>query len=207
MALLLFVCLRLQYGRFYRWLEGQELYLMSEQVADFAIPPLTPTLTPTSTPTPLPEARPLPAIRIIIPKIGVNEQIIEIGLKRVGSGDDTRFEWDSAAYAVGHRENSAYPGEQGNIVLSGHNNTQGEVFRDLERLAPGDEIYLYTFDAEFKYVVVAKDIVLVVGAGPEELARHARYVADFPEETLTLVSCWPYLTYTHRIYIVAKPEK
>jgi sortase A len=149
----------------------------------------------------------MPAVRIIIPKIGLNEKIVEIGLKKIGSEESTRYVWDTAKYAVGHRSNSAHPGQPSNIVLSGHNNTYGEVFRYLDRLEPGDRIYLYTLDEEFVYIVEKKDLVLAVGATARDNAKHARYTARTPDETLTLTSCWPYATYTHRVYIVAKPQK
>jgi sortase A len=149
----------------------------------------------------------MPAVRIIIPKIGVNEKIVEIGLKKVGSGEDTRYVWDTAKYAVGHRVNSAHLGQPGNIVLSGHNNAYGEVFRLLDRLESGDVIYLYTLDEEFAYTVEKTDLVLALGATTKDKAKHARYTARTPDETLTLTSCWPYATYTHRIYVVAKPQK
>lgn len=213
MAILLFLGLRQVYYVFYGWLDQQDHYLVSDQVVGFDIPPLTPTLTPTSTPTPVPsptptpEPEPMPAIRIIIPKIGLNEKIIEIGLKRTGSGENALYVWDTAKYAVGHRNNSAHPGQPGNILLSGHNNTYGEVFRHLDRLEPGDEIYLYTLDKEFVYVVRETDKVRAVGATAEDEAKHARYTARTPDETLTLTSCWPYATYTHRIYVVAKPRE
>jgi sortase A len=212
-AIILF--LGLQYGceEFYRWLARQDHYLVSDRAVSFDIPPITPTLTPTPTPTPepeptpTPEPEPMPAVRIIIPKIGVNEKIVEIGLRKIGSGENTRYVWDTAKYAVGHRNNSAHPGQPGNSVLSGHNNTHGEVFRHLDRLEPGDEIYLYTLDEEFVYVVEKKDLVLAVGTTPEDKAKHARYIARTPDKALTLTSCWPYATYTHRVYIVAKPPE
>ena len=195
------------YWAFYRWLDHQNRYLVSQRIATFDVPAITPSPTPTITPTPTAEPEPLPAVRIIIPKIGLNEKIVEIGLKLVGSGENARFVWDSAAYAVGHRETSAHPGQGGNIVLSGHNNTLGEVFRRLDQLEPGDLIYLYTPDKEFVYEVQEKDLVPVVGATESDVAKHERYAGQTSDETLTLVSCWPYVTYTHRIYIIARPQK
>lgn len=212
-VLLLFLGSQYSYREFYRWLDHQDHYLVSDHIADLNIPSITPTLTPTITPTPEPEPtptlepNPLPAIRIIIPKIGINERVIEIGLKQLGNGENARYVWDTAKYAVGHRTNSASPGRPGNIVLSGHNNTYGEVFRYLNMLEPGDKIYLYTLDEEFIYIVEKKDLVLAVGATIEDQSKHARYTARTPDETLTLVSCWPYATYTHRIYVIAKPQE
>ncbi|PKO21803.1 MAG: hypothetical protein CVU38_12900, partial [Chloroflexi bacterium HGW-Chloroflexi-1] len=52
-------------------------------------------------------------------------------------------EWDVASYAAGWHKNSARPGEIGNVVLSGHHNIEGEVFRYVVDLEPGDKITLY----------------------------------------------------------------
>jgi LPXTG-site transpeptidase (sortase) family protein len=187
---------------FAMWLAGQEKYLAADQLIGVDIPATTPTLTPVPTSTPVP----MPAVRIIIPKIDVNAVIVEIDLKVEWRQGMWQGVWDTAAYAVGHRQNSAHPGERGNIVLSGHNNTEGAVFRRLAELAPGDEVFVYTLDEEFVYVVEHVDIVRAVGASSEEKAKHAAYTARTPDETLTLVSCWPYITYTHRVYVVAKPK-
>ena len=185
------------------WLAGQERYLTADQLIGVDIPAVTPTPTPAPTSTP----EPMPAVRIIIPKIGVNAAIVEIDLRIELRQGVWRGVWDTAAYAVGHRQNSANPGERGNIILSGHNNTEGAVFRRLAEMAPGDEVFVYTLDREFVYVVEKVDIVLAVGASPEEKAKHAAYTVRTPDETLTLVSCWPYVTYTHRVYVVTKPKR
>lgn len=206
-ALLLALALYLAYQRFYGWLARQQYYLVSTHVARLDIPAMTPTLTPTITPTPTEEPDPMPPVRIIIPKIGVNEKIVETSVQQVGSGANAKYVWETPAYAVGHRSASENPGQRGNIVLSGHNNTLGEVFRDLHKLEPGDVIYLYTFDEEFVYVVQEKNLAPGVSPAESDMAQHARYTARTPDETLTLVSCWPYVTYTHRIYITAKRQK
>ena len=164
------------------------------------IPP-TPTFTPTPTPTPL------PPLRIAIPKIGLNQNIVEVALKTTSRGGQTQREWVVPAYAVGHANASARPGEPGNIVMNGHNNTLGQVFRRLPELAPGDEIRLYTQDREFTYVVQEQRIVREVGASSAERAEMSWLIAPRPDETLTLVSCWPYVSYTHRIFVIAKPKR
>jgi sortase A len=205
LLILLLVGAQWLYAAFSDWLDQQTYYLTSEYVAGFDIPPITPTLTPSPTPTPEPE--PMPAVRIMIPKIDVNERIVETGVTTTGWGANERPVWETPAYAVGHRKISAHPGQNGNIVLSGHNNTLGEVFRDLDKLEAGDEIYLYTLDEEFVYIVKEKHKVPMVGITEESEAEHLRYTARTPDETLTLISCWPYATFTHRIYIIAKSQK
>ncbi len=65
---------------------------------------------------------------ITIPKIDLDSRVLEVGKVRA-EGTTT---WEVADYAVGHHEGSGVPGGGTNIVLSGHNNINGEVFRRLD---------------------------------------------------------------------------
>ncbi len=120
------------------------------------MPTATPTLTPSLTPTPLP----LPARRLAIPAIGVNISVKESSPKQRWNGT---YVWDPPAYAAGHYDSSGNPGEGRNIVFQGHNNIYGEVFRDLDKLSPGDEIILMTDTGEFHYQVAHTTIIPFVG--------------------------------------------
>lgn len=188
-------------------LEHQQIIgLPPTQMPHVALPPVT--STPRPTPTPLPAtATPEPEIpvRLSIPKIDVNDPIVETSLEVVEWLNGTALRWQAPDYAVGHRETSARPGQPGNMVLSGHNNTAGSVFLGLSELEPGDEITVYTADETYIYQVVSSETVLWTGANEEQLTRHFELGSDTPDETVTLISCWPYATYTHRIYVRAKP--
>ncbi len=180
--------------------------LPTTQLPHVALPPVTSTPWPTATPLP-PTATPelqIP-VRLAIPKIELNTAIVETGVELVEWLEGPALRWQTPDYAVGHRETSARPGERGNMVLSGHNNTAGSVFLRLSELAPGDEITVYTADETYLYQVVSSEIVLWTGADAGELARHFELGGDTADEALTLISCWPYATYTHRIYVRAKP--
>ncbi|MFQ5576372.1 MAG: sortase, partial [Anaerolineae bacterium] len=144
-------------------------------------------------------------VRLAIPAIGVNAAVVETGLEVVQWLNSPALRWQTPDYAVGHRQTSARPGQPGNMILSGHNNTAGSVFLRLSELKPGDEFTVYTADFSYNYRVVASEKVLWTGAGERQIARHYELTADTPDETLTLVSCWPYATYTHRLYVTAKP--
>jgi sortase A len=113
--------------------------------------------------------------------------------------------WEVADYAAGWHESSALPGQAGNIVLSGHHNIKGQVFRDVERLKPGDEVVLYAGGQAFRYVVELKMIVKEQGEPLEVRQKHAQWIGPFPDERLTLVTCWPYTSNTHRVIVVAWP--
>ncbi|OGO46521.1 MAG: hypothetical protein A2Z30_07290 [Chloroflexi bacterium RBG_16_64_43] len=103
--------------------------------------------------------------------------------------------WEQLKQGVGHHIGSADPGRLGNMVLSGHNDIYGEVFRDLDRLAPGDEVRVSTASQVYTYRVVGWRLVT-----PTEV----EVMAASPRATLTLISCYPYMIDTQRIVVTAE---
>jgi len=89
---------------------------------------------------------------------------------------------------------SAAPGQAGNMVLAGHNDVYGEVFRDLDKLAPGDKIVVSSDRQAYFYVV--RETVIV---DPTDVSVMA--FTEYP--SLTLISCYPYRINTKRIVIFA----
>lgn len=57
------------------------------------------------------------------------------------------------AAGVGHMEDTADAGQEGNYVLAGHRVTHGEPFADLPELEPGDEVIVETRTATYTYVL------------------------------------------------------
>ena len=81
---------------------------------------------------------------------------------------------------AGHIEDTAFPGEPGNIGIAGHRDT---VFRPVRRLRVGDELTLSTSDQIYRYRISRTLIV-----GPDDV-----YVLNPTREpTLTLVTCYPF---------------
>jgi sortase A len=158
---------------------------------------------PAAVPTP---AESSPITRIVAESIGLDTQVIAVGWESIIREDGTPVNvWTVADYAAGWHKNSALPGQGGNIVLSGHHNIKGEVFRYTIELNAGDIVTLYEGDQIFKYVVVDKFIVKDKGE-PEAIRReNAKWIGPFNEERLTLVTCWPYTNNTHRAIVIAKP--
>jgi LPXTG-site transpeptidase (sortase) family protein len=186
-----------------------ELYLTYEWLPEPTIIPATATAPATSTPTPTPTStptpQPQPPTRVVIPAIHVNSAIREIGVVWDRDAVDPQLTWPNLRSGVGHDRDSASPGEAGNIILLGHNNTAGEVFRNLRNLTTGDVVQVYTADQRFSYLVKWMGTVRARAASVQDQRFHAFYLGPKTEETLTLVSCWPYSTYTHRVYVVAVP--
>ncbi|MDQ7030011.1 MAG: sortase [Ardenticatenia bacterium] len=182
---------------------------------DPAPPEPTPTPLPTFTPRPDPTATPSaggpppadrPPDRIVIPSIGVDAPVEVMGwiTKRDANGNPYS-EWLVPDYAAGWHKNSALPGHVGNTVLSGHNNIKGEVFRYLADVKPGDEVVLYVGETAYRYIVTEKYIVREKGVPYEQRLRNARFMAPTDDERVTLISCWPYETNTHRVIVIARP--
>jgi sortase A len=190
----------------------QPHYLRIDSTPAFVLPPATalpthtltplPTSTPTITPSPTATPLPLPATRLSIPAIGLNISVKESSPKQQRNGT---YIWDPPAYAAGHYDSSGNPGEGRNIVFQGHNNTLGQVFRHLDRLAPGDEIILLTDAGEFHYQVQQTVIIPYVGNEVQATAQIQAMSAPQSSEMVTLISCWPYSTYSSRIIVVAIP--
>jgi len=132
---------------------------------------------------PIPTPAPNQAVRIQIPAISVDAPVVQ------GDG------WEQLKKGVGQYIGSAQPGQDGNVVLSAHNDVYGELFRYLDRLAPGDQVILYTQSRQFVYVV--DRTVLVEPTAVEVMASTG-------SPTVTLISCYPYLVNDQRIVVFAR---
>jgi sortase A len=146
-----------------------------------------------------------PPDRIVIPALGLDEEVRPVGWTRVFNGSDETNVWETANYAAGFHENSASPGLAGNTVISGHNNILGAVFEDLYQLSPGKKVHLVSGDRERTYVVEESFIVQESGVGEAARLENAKWIAPTQDERLTLVSCYPPWGNTHRAIVVARP--
>lgn len=147
-----------------------------------------------------------PPVRLSIPSVGIDSKIVPITWAMIPSKNGgSKSEWQVADYAVGHHAGSANPGEVGNVVLSGHVDYRGQVFKELHNVKKGDQVIVYTEKGQYVYVVT--DLVLVKedGATDAEKARNARYMDPTPDQTLTMITCYPYGIDTHRFIAIAKP--
>jgi sortase A len=120
--------------------------------------------------------------RMVIAALGIDAPVV--------TGDS----WEDLKRGIGYRLGTAKPGERGNMVASAHNDIYGEIFRDLVKLQPGDEVRVYTDETAFRYVVNKVEIV-------EPTRVEVMGPTDYP--ILTLITCYPYLLDTHRVVVVA----
>jgi sortase A len=108
-------------------------------------------------------------------------------------------------FASGWHPDSAQLGETGNTVLNGHHNVFGEVFRYLVEVEIGDLIRLYSAESLFIYQVTN---VMILPEKYEQIdvrMNNAQWILPSQDERLTLITCWPYESNTHRLILVAKP--
>jgi len=141
--------------------------------------PLVQSLAEIPVPTPGPEQ----ATRIQIPAIGIDAPVVQ------GDG------WEQLKKGVGQYVGSVNPGDDGNIVLSAHNDIFGEIFRELDQLKPGDQITLFTNQRAYNYVIVDNKVV-------EPTAVEVMDQTEQP--TVTLISCYPYLVDDQRIVVIGR---
>jgi sortase A len=123
------------------------------------------------------------AIRIEIPAIKIDAPVVQ------GDG------WEQLKKGVAQHIGSSDPGASGNVVLSAHDDVYGELFRNLDKLQPGDSVMLYTQQRQYVYIVDRTEIV-------EPTAVEVMASAGAP--TVTLISCYPYLVDKQRIVVFAR---
>ncbi len=146
-----------------------------------------------------------PLTRLVAESIDMDTPVIGIGWTEVDYKGEPLRVWTVADNAAGWHKNSSLPGQGGNIVLSGHHNIKGEVFRYIVDLEIGDTLILYVGEQPFEYVISDKFIVKDRGEPEEVRLANARWIGPFEEERVTLVTCWPYNSNTHRVIVIAKP--
>ncbi len=142
----------------------------------------------------------VPRLDLYAPVVPVENELQTIGGQEV---------WQLSLppdFAVGWSTDSAPVGTLGNTVLVGHNNEFGEVFRQLDELTEGDEIFVRTEDGDRLYHVSETALFEEEYAPLEIRLENAHWLAPTPDERLTLITCWPYFSNTHRFVVVAQPD-
>jgi len=112
------------------------------------------------------EAAGAPIARLIVPRLGLDEIVVE------GVGDR------SLRAGPGHLPGSALPGESGNAVLSAHRDRH---FSRLDELVVGDSAITIAGARTVRWRVAARRVV----------DRDAPALFTSSEPRLTLTTCWP----------------
>jgi sortase A len=106
--------------------------------------------------------------RLEIPRLQLSAIVLE--------GTDSR----TLSRGVGRIPQTADPGQDGNVVLSGHRDT---FFRPLRQIRAGDSVTLQTPIGLYRYVVEWTAVV-----NPSDTAS----LKTTPDRSLTLVTCYPF---------------
>jgi LPXTG-site transpeptidase (sortase) family protein len=144
--------------------------------------------------------------RIVIPAIELDAPVVPSALQEIMSWGKLYQQWVAPdARASGWHTTSAPLGAAGNTVLNGHHNIRGEVFGHLADLKEGDLIWVYSGGRSFVYRIVLIALLPERWQPMEVRLANAEWIQPSADERLTLVTCWPYTSNTHRLVIVATP--
>ena len=164
-----------------------------------------------ATAAPLPVGGGRPPVRLLIPDIGLDIPVKPMGWRVVRDQNGGHSEWDVPDFAAGHHIDSSFPGENGNVVISGHNNIRGAVFAPLciigepdSPLKPGDAIILIDeAGRRFVYRINGWQRIPESNASVALREENASYMLPTDSPQLTLITCWPLQSNTHRVVITA----
>lgn len=138
---------------------------------------------------------PIAEAKLVIPKIGVSAPI----LWNVPEGEID----DKLLEGIVHYQGTALPGSAGNIFMTGHSSYYAwvsspykDVFALLEKVEPGDKIYIEYSGATLSYQVSDTKVV-----SPTEIS----VMDQTGPNRLTLMSCVPVGTNLNRLIVTALP--
>ena len=124
----------------------------------------------------------LPATRIKIPKIGVEQVVLTgVGPEVLKNGP-------------GHYSGTALPGQRGNVGVAGHRVTYTHPFNRLDELVPGDIIVLETLDNIYEYSVAWSKTL-----SPDDVSA----LMPTEDARLTLTTCTPKYSAKQRLDVQA----
>ena len=163
-------------------------YMSPGNVPASEIEALDPTITQTVSADP----------RLIIPKLNVD---VPVRYNVPLSGIMQAMNNGVAHYRIAGA--SAYPGEIGNFILTGHSagdvyssNPYKYIFSGLERLEHGDLIYVNYNSVRYTYRVIKKEVV--------EPTNVAALVVQTDKPLITLVTCTPLGTSRYRLLVTGE---
>jgi LPXTG-site transpeptidase (sortase) family protein len=145
-------------------------------------------------------------VRIMIPSIGLEAPIVLAEMDFMHIEGKEFIQWRvPEEFAAGWHSSSAKLGATGNTVLNGHHNAFGEVFKSLIEVSEGDIIQVDSENSRFSYQITNKMILPEKYEQIDTRMKNAQWILPSVDERLTLISCWPYETNTHRLIVVARP--
>ncbi|MBI5413580.1 class E sortase [Candidatus Peregrinibacteria bacterium] len=146
-----------------------------------------------------------PDMRIVIPRINQNVPVVGVKNENLIARKWDDLEGDiqkSLRNGVIHYPGTALPGDNGNVVLTGHSSYYAwdagrfkDVFALLHQVKNGDKIVVYFNQKKFIYEVFSIKVVL---------PKDVDVLAQTQGEQLTLITCTPVGTNLKRLVVSAK---
>jgi sortase A len=150
---------------------------------------------------------PLIPQRIVIPSVGIDANVVISDFNSTNVDGETFGQWMAPSQlAAGWQPDSALLGQVGNTVIDGHHNEFGEVFGRLVDVKIGDKVYVYANGKKFSFVIANRMILQERLVSIATRLQNARWLASTDDMRLTLVTCWPKISNTHRLILVARPD-
>ncbi|MDX9971154.1 MAG: class E sortase [Candidatus Gracilibacteria bacterium] len=144
--------------------------------------------------------------RIVIPRINQNVPIVRVSSENLIQRDWKALENDiqeALRGGVVHYPGTSLPGENGNIVITGHSSyfpwdpgRFKDVFALLHDVEVGDRVVMYYNQKKFIYEIKEKF---------EVKPTQIEVLKQTETETLTLITCTPVGTNLRRLIVIAKP--
>jgi sortase A len=136
-----------------------------------------------------------PLFEIKIPKIALDAAVVYgVGVDQLKLGPGLFPDCKAVGSSVGPGEctdGALYPGENGNVAISGHRTTYLAPFWNLNELQKGDTIDLVSGRVRYRYRVRSEEVVDPT-AGFNVVEQHGR-------AELTLTTCNPRFSATQRL--------
>lgn len=105
---------------------------------------------------------------------------------------------------AGHYINTQGPGQMGNFVLAAHRRSYGNSFRRVEELVKDDPLIVETPQAWLVYQVTSTEVVLPSQGDVTYPVPHGDPNAVPTEQLMTLTTCHPEYSNTHRFIVYSK---
>lgn len=147
-----------------------------------------------------------PDDRVIIPRINRNVPIVKVSSENLIKRDWGALEGDiqeALRYGVVHYPGTAEPGENGNVVITGHSSYFSwdpgrfkDVFALLHEVVIGDTVIVYHDQKKYFYQVYNTQVVT-----PDKID----VLTQAGENRLTLITCTPVGTNLKRLVVFARP--
>ena len=132
-------------------------------------------------------------VRVIVPSLGVDASIEQVGVDAEGNMATPEDPWNTAWYAPGSR-----PGQTGNAAIAGHVDYHGigpVVFWDLNKIAVGAEVLVVTDSGQtLRFRVRGSEYYVPANAPLQEIFGQTNSV------NLNLITCGGTFNPTTREY-------